>query len=292
MPTLFEAQYRDLLRSALCRPCHADRTGVGTRSTFGAMLEADVQREGIPLLDCKTVHVKSVLAELVWMLQGRTNSRWLEERGCTIWKAWAHSETGELGRVYGAQWRRWVGASPSGLDARVDQLAKLMRDLRESPFSRRHVLTAWQPAELHQMALPPCPHAWTFKAEAREGKRPLLHLMVSQRSADLFLGVPFDAARDCCMLQLLAWASGMEAGRYALAICDAHVYENHVDQAEQMLERRPRERADGMEPRLFMKLAGLKSTPQSIGDVDALEPSDLVVEPYNPQGPIKAPVAV
>lgn len=264
-----EHAYLDLLREILdAGEDQTDRTGVGTRGVFGRQIRADL-KDGFPLLTTKKVFFKGVAVELLWFIKGMTNVRWLQERGVRIWDEWA-DETGELGPVYGKQWRRWQG--PDG--AEIDQLAGLIAQIRANPDSRRHVISAWNPADVPSMALPPCHTLFQFKVL---GGR--LHLQLYQRSADMFLGVPFNIASYALLLAMVAKVTGYEPGEYVHTFGDAHIYSNHVDQVQAQLSREPRAL-----PRLTLN--------PEVSDLFAFEWEDIAVEGYDPHPAIKAPVAV
>jgi thymidylate synthase len=206
-----------------------DRTGTGTRSLFGRQIRFDLA-EGFPLVTTKKVHVKSVVHELLWFLQGSTNVRYLNEHGVTIWDEWAGPD-GELGPVYGRQWRSWP--TPDG--GHVDQISNLVAGLKRDPDSRRHIVSAWNVGELDKMALPPC-HC-LFQFYIGEGR---LSCQLYQRSADLFLGVPFNIASYALLTLMVAQVTGLEPGEFVLSFGDVHLYENHLEQADHQLTRAPR----------------------------------------------------
>ena len=261
--------YEQLLSQAFFMGTHKpDRTGTGTRSIFGAQLRYNLRR-GFPLITTKKVHYKSVLAELLWLLSGSTNVRDLQALGCTIWDEWADRTTGELGPIYGAQWRGWAEqAGP------IDQIAELVHNLKHNPHSRRHLVSAWNVADLPFMALAPCHFA--FQCDVTDGK---LSLMVYQRSADLFLGVPFNLASYATLAHMLAQQCNLELGDLVWTGGDCHVYENHLKQVEAQLNRtRP------SLPRLK-----INRQPASVFDYRM---DDFEVVDYNPHPAIKAPVAV
>ncbi|MFP4519742.1 MAG: thymidylate synthase, partial [Oceanicaulis sp.] len=225
-----EHAYLDLLREILeSGEDQTDRTGTGTRGVFGRQIRCDLA-DGFPLLTTKKVFFKGVAVELLWFIKGMTNVKWLQERGVTIWDEWA-DDTGELGPVYGKQWRRWEG--PNGEE--IDQLAGLIAQIKANPDSRRHVISAWNPADTPSMALPPCHTLFQFKVL---GGR--LHLQLYQRSADMFLGVPFNIASYALLLAMVAKVTGYEPGEYVHTFGDAHIYSNHVDQVKEQLSREPR----------------------------------------------------
>ena len=271
-----EQPYLDLLREVRDTGVErADRTGVGTRGVFGRQMRFDLSR-GFPMLTTKRVHFRSVAVELLWFLQGSTNVRWLQERGCSIWDEWADAD-GELGPVYGRQWRSWRG--PGGRV--VDQMAQLVSGLRRDPYSRRHVVSAWNPAEIEDMALPPCHCLFQFHvsppAPGAEG-RGRLSCQLYQRSADIFLGVPFNIASYALLTHMLAQVTGLEVGDFVHTLGDAHLYLNHLEQADLQLTREPR-----APPRLTLAARD---------DLFAFAPEDVALEGYDPHPAIKAQVAV
>ena len=246
----------------------SDRTGTGTRSVFGRQMRFDLS-ESFPLITTKRVHFKSVALELLWFLRGDSNVRWLQERGVSIWNEWADDD-GELGPVYGVQWRSWP--TPDG--GTIDQIAKVVESIRTNPDSRRHIVTAWNPAEVDNMALPPC-HAM-FQFYVADGK---LSCQLYQRSADLFLGVPFNIASYALLTLMVAQQTGLEPGEFVWTGGDVHIYDNHVDQVREQLSREPY-------PYPQLRLA---RKPESIFDY-VLE--DFEVLDYRHHPGIKAPIAV
>ncbi len=264
-----EWQYLDLMQRVLdtgsIRP---DRTGTGTRSLFGHQMRFDLAA-GFPLLTTKKLHVKSIVYELLWFLRGETNVRWLQERGVKIWDEWA-DENGDLGPVYGSQWRSW----PDGDGGTIDQIANVVRSIRTKPESRRHIVTAWNPAELDDMALPPC-HC-LFQFYVADGK---LSCQLYQRSADIFLGVPFNIASYALLTMMMAQVTGLKPGEFVHSFGDVHLYANHFDQARLQLTRTPKPM-----PRMT-----LNPERRSIFD---FEFEDFVLEGYDPDPTIKAPIAV
>jgi thymidylate synthase len=224
-----EQPYLDLLADILATGVkREDRTGTGTLGVFGRQMRFDLTR-GFPLLTTKTLHFKSIVLELLWFLRGDTNVRWLQTRGVSIWDEWA-DETGELGPVYGKQWRSW--AAPDGRS--IDQIANLLHGLKTNPNSRRHIVSAWNPADVDDMALPPC-HC-LFQFFVAQGR---LSCQLYQRSADVFLGVPFNIASYALLTLMVAKAVGLEPGEFVHTLGDAHLYLNHLDQARLQLTRTP-----------------------------------------------------
>ncbi|MBB3752445.1 thymidylate synthase [Mycolicibacterium sp. BK634] len=246
----------------------SDRTGTGTRSLFGQQLRYDLAA-GFPLLTTKRVHFKSVAYELLWFLRGDTNIRWLLQNGVTIWDEWADEIDGYIGRVYGAQWRTWT--NPGG--PAIDQISLALNTLRSNPDSRRNLVTAWNPAELHDVGLPPC-HVM-FQLYVADGK---LSLHVYQRSCDLFLGVPFNIASYALLTHMFAQQAGLDVGELVWTGGDCHIYNNHVEQVAEQLSR---------EPRPYPEL--VLHQHDSIFDY-AYE--DIEIRGYDPHPAIKAPVAV
>ena len=266
--TAIDTPYEDLLRDVLGGGTRkGDRTGTGTRSVFGRQIRYDLA-QGFPLVTTKKVHLKSVVYELLWFLRGDSNVRWLQERGVKIWDDWA-DETGELGPVYGVQWRSWP--TPDG--GHVDQIAKVIEQIRTNPDSRRHVVTAWNPAEVDDMALPPC-HA-LFQFYVADGK---LSCQLYQRSADLFLGVPFNIASYALLTQMVAAQTGLALGEFVWTGGDCHIYDNHVEQVETQLARDPY-------PYPSLRLAPRES-------IFDYEFEDIEVLGYVSHPTIKAPIAV
>jgi thymidylate synthase len=262
-------QYLTLLRHVLDKGVSkSDRTGTGTRSVFGYQMRFDLS-EGFPLVTTKKVHTKSIVHELLWFLQGSTNVRYLRENGVSIWDEWA-DEDGELGPVYGKQWRRW----PDYDGAHVDQIAQLVKSLKENPDSRRHIVSAWNVAEIEKMKLPPC-HT-LFQFYVAQGK---LSCQLYQRSADIFLGVPFNIASYALLTLMLAQVTSYEPGDFVHTFGDAHLYDNHRTQAETQLSRTPR------------PLPTMKLNPR-VRDVFEFRYEDFELTGYDPHPRIKAPVAV
>jgi thymidylate synthase len=261
--------YEDLLRDVLAHGSQkSDRTGTGTRSVFGRQLRFDLA-EGFPLVTTKSVHLKSVVHELLWFLRGDSNVRYLRENGVTIWDEWASPE-GELGPVYGVQWRSWP--TPDG--GHIDQITELMQNLRSNPDSRRHIVSAWNVADIPQMALAPC-HAF-FQFYVADGK---LSCQLYQRSADLFLGVPFNIASYALLTHMVAHQLDLEPGDFVWTGGDCHIYDNHVEQVQLQLSR---------EPYPLPTLRFVRK-PESIFDYTF---DDIEVVNYQHHPAIKAPVAV
>jgi thymidylate synthase len=264
-----EQQYLDLLAEVLQHGARkTDRTGTGTLSVFGRQLRFGL-RAAFPLLTTKKLHLKSILYELLWFLRGDTNVKWLQERGVTIWDEWA-DEAGELGPVYGYQWRHW--RTPGG--GEIDQIANVVESLKKKPDSRRHLVSAWNPADVDRMALPPC-HA-LFQFYVAEGR---LSCQMYQRSADLFLGVPFNIASYAALTLMVAQVSGLAPGELILTLGDAHLYLNRLEQAREQLARAPR------------AFPGLRLNPE-VDDLFAFRYEDFTLERYDPHPSIKAPIAV
>lgn len=256
---------RDIMENGSDR---SDRTGTGTRSLFGHQLRFNLA-EGFPLVTTKKVHLKSIIHELLWFLQGNTNIQYLKENGVTIWDEWADAE-GNLGPVYGAQWRSWKGADGKV----VDQISEVIEQIKVNPDSRRLVVSAWNPADLPQMALAPC-HA-LFQFYVTEGK---LSLQLYQRSADVFLGVPFNIASYALLTMMVAQVTGLQAGDFVHTFGDVHIYKNHFEQVEKQLARTPR------------ALPVMKINPE-VKDIFGFKYEDFTLENYDPYPAIKAPVAV
>jgi thymidylate synthase len=262
-------QYLELLSHVLHHGSdRPDRTGTGTRSVFGHQLRFNLA-EGFPLVTTKKVHLKSVIHELLWFLRGETNVKALHENKVTIWDEWAAPD-GSLGRIYGAQWRSW--RCPDG--STIDQISRVRNQLIEQPYSRRHLVVAYNPGELDEMALPPC-HAF-FQFYVADGR---LSCQLYQRSADLFLGVPFNIASYSLLLLMMAQDAGLQAGEFIHTFGDTHLYHNHFEQAKQQLSRSPR-------PLPVMRL-----NPQ-VSTIFDFCYEDFTLEGYDPHPAIKAEVAV
>ena len=262
-------QYLDLLNHVLENGTdRGDRTGTGTRAVFGHQMRFDLGT-GFPLLTTKKLHIKSIVYELLWFLRGDGNVRWLQERGVSIWDEWA-DENGDLGPVYGVQWRSW----PDGKGGAIDQIANVIESIRTNPNSRRHIVSAWNPAEVDEMALPPC-HV-LFQFFVADGK---LSCQLYQRSADIFLGVPFNIASYALLTHMVAQATGLEPGDFVHTLGDAHLYHNHFEQARLQLSRTPKPL-----PKLV-----IKRQPPSVFD---FEYEDFEIVGYEADPHIKAPIAV
>ncbi|HYJ18232.1 MAG TPA: thymidylate synthase [Burkholderiales bacterium] len=262
-------QYLDLMRHILENGTRkGDRTGTGTVSVFGPQLRFDLA-VGFPLLTTKKVHLKSIIHELLWFLKGETNTRYLKENGVSIWDEWA-DEKGELGPVYGYQWRSWP--APDG--RHIDQVSKVIEDIKRTPDSRRLIVSAWNVSDLDKMALMPC-HAF-FQFYVADGK---LSCQLYQRSADLFLGVPFNIASYALLTLMVAQVCGLKPGEFVHALGDTHLYLNHLDQAREQLSRQTR------------KLPVMKLNP-AVTNIFDFKYEDFTLEAYDPHPAIKAPVAV
>ena len=263
-----EWQYLNLLRDILDNGARRDdRTGTGTLGVFGRQMRFDLSK-GFPLLTTKKLHLRSILVELLWFLRGETNIRWLKENGVSIWDEWADVE-GELGPVYGKQWRSW--AAPNGQS--IDQIQRLVEGLKTNPNSRRHIVSAWNPADIEDMALPPC-HC-LFQFFVADGK---LSCQLYQRSADVFLGVPFNIASYALLTHMMAQVTGLKPGEFIHTFGDAHLYLNHVEQAQLQLTRQP------------LPLPTITIAPRD--DLFAFEREDFVLGGYEAHPHIKAAVAV
>ncbi len=245
-----------------------DRTGVGTKSIFGHQLRFDLSK-GFPMVTTKKLHLRSIIVELLWFLRGDSNIKWLQDNGVSIWNEWANEE-GDLGPVYGVQWRSWP--KPDG--GHIDQIQELIHNLKTNPDSRRHIVCAWNVAQVEQMALPPC-HC-LFQFYVADGK---LSCQLYQRSADLFLGVPFNIASYAALTMMVAQATGLGLGDFVHSFGDAHIYSNHEDQVNEQLSRE------------IKSLPTLKINPD-VTDLFSFKFEDFTLEDYDAHPHIKAPVAV
>ena len=262
-------QYLDLVRHVMEHGVDKeDRTGTGTRSVFGYQLRCNLA-DGFPLLTTKKVHLKSIIYELLWFLRGDTNVRWLQEHGVRIWNEWA-DENGDLGPVYGSQWRAW----PDGNGGTIDQIAQVIDQIKNTPDSRRIMVSAWTVAEVPTMKLPPC-HS-LFQFYVADGK---LSLQLYQRSADLFLGVPFNIASYALLLMMVAHVTGLQPGEFVHTFGDAHIYRNHFDQIREQLSREPRPL-----PRMVLN--------PEVKSIDDYKYEDFTLEGYDPWPAIKGEVSV
>ncbi len=261
--------YLDLLQHILDNGTDkTDRTGTGTRSVFGYQLRYDLSK-GFPLVTTKKVHLKSIIYELLWFLKGDTNVKYLNDNGVSIWDEWKH-ENGDLGPVYGAQWRSWKGADGKA----IDQITEVIEQIKKNPDSRRLIVSAWNVAEIPNMALAPC-HAM-FQFYVADGK---LSLQLYQRSADVFLGVPFNIASYALLLMMVAQVCNLQVGDYVHTFGDVHIYNNHFEQVHKQLSRTPK------------ALPTMKLNPE-IKDIFDFDFEDFTLENYEPYPGIKAPVAV
>ena len=262
-------QYLDLLTHVMENGTdRGDRTGTGTRSVFGYQMRFDLS-EGFPALTTKKLHLRSIIYELLWFLRGETNIAWLKENGVSIWDEWA-DDKGDLGPVYGYQWRSWP--TPDG--GHVDQIANLIEGLKKNPNSRRHIVSAWNPALVDEMALPPC-HC-LFQFYVSDGK---LSCQLYQRSADIFLGVPFNIASYALLTMMVAQVTGLKVGDFVHTFGDAHIYHNHFEQVKTQLARQP-------------KALPVMTINPDVTDLFAFRFEDFTLSGYEPDAHIKAPVAV
>lgn len=262
-------QYLDLLQHVIDNGSdRSDRTGTGTRGVFGYQMRFDLE-QGFPVTTTKKLHLKSIIHELLWFLAGDTNIKYLNDNGVSIWDEWA-DENGELGPVYGKQWRSW----PTRNNGEIDQIANLLIGLRNNPHSRRHIVSAWNPAEVDDMALPPC-HTM-FQFYVGDGK---LSCQLYQRSADIFLGVPFNIASYALLTMMVAQVTGYRAGDFVHTLGDAHLYSNHFEQAREQLKRMPKPL-----PKMWIN--------PDVKEIDAFRFEDFRLENYVADASIRAPIAV
>lgn len=262
-------QYQDLLRTVLeTGNDRTDRTGVGTRSIFGYQMRFDLSK-GFPLVTTKKIHLKSVIYELLWFLRGDTNIKFLQDNGVRIWNEWA-DENGELGPVYGSQWRHW----PDGKGGFIDQITDVIEQIKTHPDSRRLLVSAWNVADIDKMALPPCHTFFQFYVVGNK-----LNLQMYQRSGDLFLGVPFDIASYGLLLMMVAQVCGLEPGEFIHTLGDAHIYKNHMEQVQTLLSREPK------------PLPTIKLNPD-VKNIFDFKFEDFELLNYDPWPTIKATVAV
>ena len=268
--------YLDLMRHVLDHGDQKpDRTGTGTHAVFGWQMRFDLAA-GFPLLTTKKLHLRSIIHELLWFLQGDTNIRYLRDNGVSIWDDWADAD-GNLGPVYGHQWRHW----PAGDGREIDQIAQLIEGLKKNPESRRHIVSAWNPADIPRMKLPPCHALFQFHVASAKGsgQAPRLSCQLYQRSADIFLGVPFNIASYALLTMMVAQVCELAPGDFVWTGGDCHLYSNHVEQARLQLSREPR-------PRPVMRLN------RAIKDIFGFRYEDFKLEGYDPHPHISAPVAV
>lgn len=264
--------YLDLLRDVLENGKYRmDRTGVGTYSRFGAQCRFNL-REHFPLLTTKKLYLRGIIHELLWFIAGDTNVAYLRDNKVRIWDEWADPATGELGRVYGAQWRDWRNSRGE----RIDQLTEVIRSIRENPSSRRHIVCAWNPGELDQMALPPCHAMFQFWVDQEAGE---LSCQLYQRSADIFLGVPFNIASYALLTMMVAQVTGLKAAEFVHTFGDLHIYANHLEQVKEQLSREPR-----TPPTMHLD--------PSVQAIEDFRYEHFELRDYDPHPAIKAPIAV
>jgi len=262
-------QYLDLLSHVMEKGVEkSDRTGTGTKSVFGYQMRFDLS-EGFPVLTTKKLHLRSIIYELLWFLQGNTNTRYLNDNGVKIWNEWA-SPDGELGKIYGYQWRSWTSSDGK----HIDQISQVIDSIKKNPDSRRHIVSAWNVGDLDQMNLPPC-HA-LFQFYVANGK---LSCQLYQRSADIFLGVPFNIASYALLMMMFAQVTGLKPGEFVHTLGDAHIYMNHIDQVKMQLAREPR------------KLPQMKINPE-VKDIFSFTYEDFQLSDYDPHPHIKGDIAI
>ena len=266
-------EYHHALQTVLDKGVPSDdRTGTGTISHFGMQTRYDL-RDGFPLVTTKKLHLKSIIHELLWFLSGETNITYLKENGVRIWDEWA-DENGDLGPVYGYQWRHFPQVKNGALIGEIDQITDLIEAIKTNPSSRRHIVSAWNPGDVDEMALPPCHTLWQVRVQGDT-----MHLQLYQRSADMFLGVPFNIASYALLLAMLAHVTGYKAGEFIHTMGDAHIYSNHLDQVATQLARKPHKA-----PRLIIN--------RQVDSIFDFKFDDFTFENYNPDAAIKAPIAV
>ncbi|MCK4661289.1 MAG: thymidylate synthase [Bacteroidales bacterium] len=262
-------QYLDLLNHVLNEGTNkTDRTGTGTISVFGYQMRFDINK-GFPLITTKKLHLKSIIYELLWFLNGDTNIKYLNENGVKIWDEWA-DENGDLGHIYGYQWRSW----PVSGDKNIDQISNVVNEIKNNPYSRRHIISAWNVGELNKMALPPC-HI-LFQFYVADGK---LSCQLYQRSADIFLGVPFNIASYALLTMMIAQVAGLKPGEFIHTLGDAHIYHNHIEQTKLQLSRKPR-----LLPEICLN--------PKITNIFEFEYDDFIIKNYNPHPHIKGKISV
>ena len=262
-------QYEILLRQVFEKGVYkSDRTGTGTKSLFGCQMRFDLE-EGFPLITTKKIHIKSIIYELLWFLKGETNVQYLNENGVTIWDEWA-DENGELGPIYGSQWRNWI--APDG--RHIDQISNVIETLKNNPDSRRIIVSAWNVADIEKMAIPPC-HSF-FQFYVAQGK---LSCQMYQRSADMFLGVPFNIASYALLTMMVAQVCNLKLGEFVHTLGDTHIYNNHFEQVKLLLSRDPRDY-----PQMHLN--------KDIMSIFDFKYEDFILEGYNPYSSIKAPIAI
>jgi len=269
-------QYLDLLQYVLDNGTERlDRTGTGTIGVFGYQMRFPLS-DGFPVLTTKKLHLRSIIYELLWFLRGDTNIQYLHDHKVTIWDEWA-DENGDLGPVYGSQWRSW----PDGNGGTIDQIANVVREIKENPFSRRLMVTAWNPAEMQEMALPPCHCLFQFYVQPsrNEGGKGRLSCQLYQRSADIFLGVPFNIASYALLTMMMAQVCDLEPGDFVHTLGDAHIYKNHLEQVHLQLSREPR------------PLPTMHINPD-VKDIFSFDFEDFSLQDYNPHPHIKGEVSV
>lgn len=271
-------QYHDLLERVLTEGVRKDdRTGTGTLAVFGHQMRFDLGA-GFPLVTTKKLHLKSIIHELIWFLRGDTNIAYLRENGVSIWDEWA-DENGDLGPVYGRQWRSWPAPAENGSPATIDQIAWVVNEIRRNPDSRRLVVSAWNPADIPKMALAPCHCLFQFFVQPSEDGRGKLSCQLYQRSADVFLGVPFNIASYALLTHMVAQVTGLGVGDFVHSLGDTHLYVNHIEQAKLQLTREP------------YGMPTLSLNPE-VARLEDFRFEDITIEGYQAHPAIKAPIAV